>query len=262
MSGNKEVLIIFVLFVSLFVFMLVTFILLILVLMQKKHKGFNAYLLEIKAKYDQELSRAHIETQEQILRQIGRELHDNVGQMLSLVKLGIRGLKIDQNEEAKNTVEEVMDILEKTLADIRDISRSMNFDSIRNGGLVKSIEMQVAFMQRTGNCNVEMHIHGDVIPISNDKEIILFRILQEAISNTLRHSIATNILISLIYDSKTFKLQIEDNGKGFDLANLIAIPNQINGIYNMQCRAKLIGSEFNMDSKPGAGTTVTITTKY
>ena len=101
-----------------------------------------------------------------------------------------------------------------------------------------------------------------MVILNETKEIILFRIVQEAVNNIIRHSIATDICITLCYTKGFLKLQIQDNGKGFCLSEKISGPNHISGIYNMQHRAKLIEAEFEMDSKIGIGTSIIVTTPY
>jgi len=203
-----------------------------------------------------------MEIQEQTFKEIAREIHDNVGQILSLAKLGLNTLDLESKDEAKEGILEISDILEKALEDLRHMSRSMNSDLIKSGGLKKSIEMQVGFLQRGGKFNIHLDENGEYVRLDENKEIILFRILQEAINNIIRHSKATDINISLFYDKNYLKLDVKDNGKGFNVDEKFAGVNQINGIYNMKYRAKLIEAEFEMESQIGNGTTITVKTPY
>jgi two-component system, NarL family, sensor kinase len=228
---------------------------------QKKQKGFMDDLITVKANHDRELFKAQLEIQEQTFQQIAREIHDNVGQILSLARLGLGTLDLDRKEDAKESILEISDILEKALDDLRYMSRSMNTEIIKKGGLKKSIEMQVGFLQRGGKFNIQFTVNGEYIKL-DEKEIILFRIVQESVNNIIRHSCASDICISLFYNKDHLKLLIKDNGKGFNLAEKISGPNHISGIYNMQHRARLIQAELKIDSEVGKGTCITVTIPY
>jgi signal transduction histidine kinase len=179
-----------------------------------------------------------------------------------LAKLGLGTLDLERRDEAKESITEISDILEKALEDLRHMSRTMNSEIIKKGGLKKSIEMQVRFLQRGGKFNIYFNTNGEFVSLNETKEIILFRILQEAVNNIIRHSAANDIYITLSYNQTHLKLQIDDNGKGFSLQDQISGTARINGIYNMQHRAKLIEAEFEIDSKIGNGTKISVTTPY
>jgi two-component system NarL family sensor kinase len=262
MPYSKAEAIVLLIFMTIFILVMLTFIIIILFFVQKKQRGFNNDLLEVKANYERELYKAQLEIQEQTFQEIAREIHDNVGQILSLAKLGLGTLDLERKEEAKESIEEISDILEKALDDLRHMSRSMNAEIIKKGGLKKSIEMQVGYIQRGGKFNIHLIVSGEPVTLTETKEIILFRIVQEAVNNIIRHSKATDICISLGYDNNLFELKIRDNGKGFILNEKISGPNQISGIYNMQHRAKIIEAEFEMDSQLGKGTSIKVTTPY
>ena len=254
--------IVFLVLMTFFILVMLTFIVAILFFVQKKQRGFSHDLMEIKANHDRELFKAQLEIQEQTFQEIAREIHDNVGQILSLAKLGLGTIDLERKEETKDSIQEISDILEKALDDLRHMSRTMNSDIIKTGGLKKSIEMQVGFLQRGGKFNTHFNINGDTVKLNETKEIILFRILQEAVNNIIRHSWATEICISLVYNKDFLKLQIKDNGKGFSLDEKVAGANHINGINNMQRRAKLIEAEFEIVSELGKGTVITVSTPY
>jgi signal transduction histidine kinase len=241
---------------------MITFIIIILFFVQKKQKKFEQDLFTVRANYEKELYKAQLEIQEQTFQEIAREIHDNVGQILSLAKLGLGTLDLDRRDEAKESIAEISDIIEKALDDLRHMSRTMNAETIKKGGLKNSIEMQVGFLQRGGKFNIHFNIIGELVSLNETKEIILFRILQEAVNNIIRHSAANDIYITLSYSQEHMKLQIDDNGRGFSLQDQISGSARINGIYNMQHRAKLIEAEFEIDSTIGNGTKITVTTPY
>jgi len=246
--------------ITAFIVTMVTFIIVILFFLQKKQHGYTSELKAAKFNYDKELYKAQLEIQEQTFQQISREIHDNVGQFLSLAKLSLTTIDFDRREETESGIAEISEILEKALEDLRDMSKSMNPEIIRKGGLKRAIEMQVGFLQRGGKYHVTFNMYGDYHTISEQKEIILFRILQEAVNNIIRHAAASDITILLSSNNAELKLHIQDNGKGFDIKNPYPASRKIGGITNMQQRAKLIDARFDIESILGKGTTITVLT--
>ena len=116
---------------------MVVFIILILFSFQKKQYNYTLKLKAVKFNHDKELYKAQLEIQEQTFLQISREIHDNVGQYLSLARLSLTTLDLNSPTEAKSGIAEISEIIEKALEDLRDMSKSMNPEIIRKGGLKK-----------------------------------------------------------------------------------------------------------------------------
>lgn len=249
-------------FVSIFILVMVTFIIRILFFVQKKQKGFTNDLLAVKANYEMELYKAQMEIQEQTFKEISREIHDNVGQILSLAKLSMSTIDLDNKDEASESLTDISDILEKALDDLRHLSRTINSEVILKGGLKRSIEGQVGYIKRAGKYNIRFDVCGEPIVLNQTKEVILFRIVQEAINNIIKHATATDICISLSYASNFLGLEIRDNGKGFCLTEQSSGMKTVNGLSNMKQRAKLIEAVFEMESHPGDGTRIIVNTPY
>lgn len=262
MPNNKSEVIVLLIFMTLFILMMVIFIIKILFFVQKRQRQFNNELQDIKAHHDLELYRAQSEIQEQTSLEIARELHDNVGQNLSLAKLSLSTLDLDKKDETIASITEISDIIEISLYNLRLLTRFMNADIIRKGGLIKSINMQVDFIQRGGKFNASLEVTGEPKTLTATKEIFIFRIVQEAINNIIRHSKASEIWISLEYTEVFLVLQVRDNGSGFLLDEKIYGPELVSGIYNMQRRAKIIEAEFEIDSQVGKGTCIKVMAPY
>jgi two-component system, NarL family, sensor kinase len=262
MPNNKSEVIVLLIFMTLFILMMVTFIIKILFFVQKRQRQFNNELLDIKAHHDLELYRAQSEIQEQTSLEIARELHDNVGQNLSLAKLSLSTLDLDKKDETIASITEISDIIEISLYNLRLLTRFMNADIIRKGGLIKSINMQVDFIQRGGKFNASLEVTGEPKTLAATKEIFIFRIVQEAINNIIRHSKASELWISLEYTENFLVLQVRDNGSGFLLDEKISGPELVSGIYNMQRRAKIIEAEIEIDSQVGKGTCIKVIAPY
>jgi two-component system, NarL family, sensor kinase len=262
MHYSKAEALVFLISMTFFILVMIIFIIVILFFVQKKQRLFNNELLDIKATHDLELYRAQSEIQEQTSLEIARELHDNVGQNLSLAKLSLSTLDLDKKDETTASLTEISDIIEMALYNIRLLTRFMNAEIIRKGGLIKSINMQVDFIQRGGKFNASLKVTGEPKTLAGTKEVFIFRIVQEAINNIIRHSNASEICISLEYSISFLVLQVRDNGDGFILDEKISGPDLVNGIYNMQRRAKIIEAEFEIDSQIGMGTCIKVIAPY
>ena len=252
---------IFLIVVVFLIFLLTGFIITILFLHQRKQRRFTKELETIRMNYDKELFKAQLEIQEETLQYISCEIHDNVGQFLSLAKLNLNTLDFEDRELTTELVNHSADLLTKALDDLRDLSKSLSSDLIKNGGLQKAIELQVNQLQKTGKFRVIFDIKGSYQYLNEQSEIILFRILQEAVNNIIRHSCACEIIILLYCIENHVKMYIQDNGKGFDTNFLQnGKTNFTGGINNMQKRAKLINADLDIESNPGGGTKITVTT--
>ncbi|MBS1599590.1 MAG: sensor histidine kinase [Bacteroidetes bacterium] len=262
MQDKSHMLIILFLVVVIFlVLVLLGFIITILFLHQRKRRRFAKELEKIKANYEKELFKAQLEMQEETFQYISREIHDNVGQFLSLAKLNLNTLDFEDIDLTLELINHSSDLLTRALEDLRDLSKSLSSDIIKNGGLQKAIELQVSQLQKTGKFRVIYDIKGNYQFLNEQNEIILFRILQEAVNNIIRHSCAREIIILLSCIENNVKMYIQDNGKGFDIDFLSNRKNHpAGGINNMQKRARLINADLDIKSDPGKGTRITVTT--
>jgi signal transduction histidine kinase len=227
--------------------------------LRKQHR-FAKDIETIRLNYDRELFKAQLEMQEQTFQYISQEIHDNVGQFLSLAKLNLNTLDLENKQNITEQVGHSADLLTRALDDLRDLSKSLSADLIRSAGLNKAIELQVGQLQKSGGFHVIFDVKGDYHYLDEQKEIILFRILQEAINNIVRHSSAHEILVLLFCIDDHIKLHIQDDGRGFDASFLDKNKKYTTGgISNMRKRAMLIDADLNIESAPGKGTRITIT---
>ena len=258
---DKEIVISIVIICTLLIVILIGFIAVILLLYQKKQNLFNSKLQSIKANYDKELLKTQLEIQEQTFQYISREIHDNIGQFISLAKLHLNTLDFRDHEQSARSVSDTVDLLTRALDELRDLSRNLSSEIIRNGGLTTAIKHLVAQLQKLAIAETTCEIRGDYTFLDEQKEIFILRIFQEAINNVIRHSDATRIDILLTYENNSLTLAIRDNGKGFDTT---AIRQQKNtsGLSNMMKRANMINASFDIESAVHSGTLVRISVPY
>ncbi len=241
--------------------LLVGFIVTILFLYQRRQHRQEKQLSRLKDQYEQELLRSQLEIQEATFKTIAQELHDNIGQVLSVVKLSLSILPLDKQHPAYESVQNSRQMLNKVIYDMADLTKSLHTDRITQIGLVEAIRFDVESLRKTGLLEIGFSVSGSEYPFEDQRSIFLFRMFQEMLNNILKHSKATQVNIAVIYtiDNK-FVLKVEDNGVGFDPDKKRTQASSSSGIglKSMTNRAHLIGAKISIQSQPGKGTTITV----
>jgi two-component system, NarL family, sensor kinase len=227
---------------------------------EKKQRQNKIEGMRMRSEYDKQLLQTQLEIQEQTLKNISQEIHDNVGQVLSLAKLNLNMMDMARPELLQGKIDNTLSQVTKAINDLRDLSKSFNSDTIIAQGLIKAIAFELEIIHKSGSHHTEFRITGNSGQLEPQKELILFRIVQEALHNIIKHAGATTVKVIAEYIPGQLQLCVCDNGKGFNLAPLNEAGNTSFGlgIRNMHNRAKMIGADFNISSTPGAGTTVKI----
>jgi signal transduction histidine kinase len=239
-----------------------TFIVVFLLQYQKRKFRHRQDILKLHDSFQQNILRAQLEIQEQTLKNISQEVHDNIGQVLSLAKLNLATTDINQPDAMQQKIEDSKTLVAKAIQDLRDLSKSMNTDYIAEMGFSRAVEYELEMIKKTGSFETVLEISGVVRKLEAQKELILFRIVQEVLNNIIRHSKAKLITIKLGYKPAIFFMQIIDNGSGFDITPLQENSKFGLGIRNMKNRAQLIGAHFEIISTIAVGTTVNISLPF
>ncbi len=256
---GQNLLVIFII-ATFMILLLLGFILIILFSYRKRQMNFALQLERVKANAEKELLKTQLEIQEQTFQYVSRDIHDNIGQFISLAKLQLNTLDFDQLNLAKEKIGHSADLMTKALDDLRDLSRSLSSDLVRDNGLLAAVDLQIMHLKRLELVEVSFEVTGETRFLDDQKEIFILRIVQEAINNIIRHSAALKVNIQLTYGEGHLTLSLADNGKGFDTS--LPWDSRSSGISNMTKRASLIGATFNIRSSPGAGTTVLLAVPY
>jgi signal transduction histidine kinase len=212
---------------------------------------------EREALYQQELLKTQIEMQEQTLEHISKEIHDNVTQVLSFIKLTLGAVANSLNDERKTKINENRELLSQTINDLRDLSKSMSFEHIKSLGLAKTIKKEVERINKSGVVGAHLSIEGDVYSLGEQRELVLFRILQEGFNNALKHSGAKNFYIDMAYAPEQVTLSLKDDGVGFSAETMENKSGS--GLRNIKNRAMLIDGDAYIESSPGKGCQVVVT---
>ena len=234
--------------------LLAGFIIIFLLLYQKRRSEYKKNMAQLSAVFQKEIVNAQLEIQEQTLQKISQEIHDNIGQILSLAKLHLR--EEPDMEKLSEKVRESRSLISKAIMDLRDLSKSMNSDRTMELGLYAAIQEELEMLLKTGAYKVNFEPHGDYRRIDPHQELIIFRMVQEILNNTIKHANASEISLGLFYGDECIDLIIADNGQGFDSkANNARENKKGQGLKNLDRRAQLIGATFSIQSKCGEGCT-------
>lgn len=206
--------------------------------------------IEQQQAFEAEIAQAQTETQEQTLKNIGWELHDNIGQLLSFANMQLSILKMQVSDDVKEKFKDTSDALKESLAEVRALSKTLNNEVVLNVGFEKSITNELNRLRKMKFESARLEIIGDKVDFKDRKhEIIIFRILQEFLSNSVKYSEAKNIHIILNYQTNSLVITAKDDGKGFDVTNT----EKGSGLVNMKSRASLINANLELISRPNEG---------
>ena len=196
-----------------------------------------------------------MEIKEQTLQHISYELHDNLGQVASLIKINLNTLNLDDKGKSLEKIAETKELTRQLIGDLKSLSVSLGSGRIVQTGFVKLLEIEIERLNKTGQFSGNLIQQGNLPMIQNDKVVILYRMAQEILNNSVKHSSAKQITVSLTSSGNLFTLAFSDDGVGFNIEEKM---NSGAGLVNLQNRARLINAQLIMQSTPGNGSQVTI----
>jgi two-component system, NarL family, sensor kinase len=242
---------------TLVILLLAVFIILIVVQQLRRKQKHLLEKQQLQAQYQQGILETQLEIQEQTLKIISGEIHDNIGQTLSLVKLNLNTLPLLIDDTVRKKVETAREQVTKAINDLRDLGRNLHGDKIAEIGLEEAIAGQLKIIQNSGQFVTVLDITGTCHPLEPRLQMVLFRMTQELLNNAVKHSGATQITVTLSFTMSGITLSVSDNGVGFDPQRLNAGQTGI-GLTNIYNRAGLISANVCVRSSPGIGTTISI----
>jgi len=211
-------------------------------------------LQQVKLEYEKSLLEIQLEIQEKTLQHLAQEIHDNCNQKLSLAKLHLNTINYSEQENVKNNVENSINVISNVINDLSNLSHSMSSEILFQNGLVSALKNEIAQLEKLNLFNLEMKLKGEESLIDHNKELVIFRIAQEAIHNIIKHSKATLVNIDLEFANHELILNIRDNGVGFSIDEMKS--NRI-GLSNMSQRTKIFNGDLFIESEPDLGTLIT-----
>lgn len=206
--------------------------------------------LKAELVYKAEIEKSKVEIQEQTLKNVAWELHDNIGQLLSVVNMQLSILRKKDEKPSKHHLAEVQSLVQQTVQEVRSLSKTLNNETVNLIGLIKSIEIELERIERLKLSKTKLEIKGVQKPIEEQDIIILFRIVQEFLANSIKHAKASKIDVNLEYSENKLYLTVRDDGCGFDAGKIY----ESSGIRNMKSRAQLIKAHLELMSQNNQGT--------
>jgi len=228
----------------------------------RRKRGHHREKQLMKLAFETELAKSELEVQEQTMQTVGADLHDNIGQLLSLISLTLNSVNVQDPDKAQQKIEAAIDLTKQSIKEMRLLGKLFQGEQLITLGLEKAIQYQVNWLEKTGQFEVNYTFDGQH-PATPDpaKDLIVFRIVQETVNNSIKHSCASRISIHLSYEEAHLKLKITDNGIGFN-----APETQVHGggmgLHNMQKRSSMIGGKVQIESEAGKGTGIEINIPY
>jgi len=203
------------------------------------------------------LSARLVDAQEQERRSLARELHDEVGQALTAIKMEVGvAMRGSADSRVRSSLEEARSIAESTLQSVRDLSQLLHPSMLDDFGLPETLAAYLrSFSKRTG-IRAKLAHHGLEARLPADVEVCIYRIVQEALTNVARHSGALSCSVDVARHAEHVQLVIEDEGRGLNGAN--SEPRKGLGLIGMRERAQALSGRFSIEQRPEGGTRVAV----
>src|SRR3954470_19063359 len=214
-------------------------------------------MLERLEEERRDAGRAVIRAQEEERARIAQDLHDEVNQALTAILLRLQAAALDVPPGLRSELKEIQTLATQAMEELLMLARTLRPTALDDHGLVPALASQVAdFGERTG-IRTTFHRHGAPPELSDEEQLVLYRVTQESLSNVVQHSGASTVRVELSSIGRTV-LRVRDDGCGFKAAANGSARNRL-GVSGMRERALLVGGRLNVFSAPGEGTTIELT---
>jgi two-component system NarL family sensor kinase len=233
----------------------ISFLIIIITYFKKLYR-MQAERQQLEARIAEEVNNARNEIQQLTLNNISQEIHDNVGQLLSLAKMQLNLIE-EAPEKDGNLIRETKENISKAMSDLRDLAKGMSSDRIKVLGLYDSVTQEAERISKVGAFTIEVNCSGDKKELNHQKQLVIFRVIQECFQNIIKHAQATEVNIFFTYQPGGMDISIQDNGRGFEFN-----PEKFGsatgglGLMNLFNRVNLVGGTAKVNSAPGKGTQV------
>lgn len=227
-------------------------------ILQQAHELHGQQILQMQQERQLVAAQSLMKGQEEERSRLARDLHDGVGGLLSGVKLSLSNMQGNVFLSEKNAlaINTIICQLDCSIGELRRVSHNMMPEALIKYGLKEALENYCESIHLSGDPEVILQTYGLEVRMDQDEEIILYRLVQELLTNTVKHAEASRVLVQLIREEERISLTVEDDGKGFD-------PEREDfregaGFYNIRARAGYLNGSADIHSAPGEGTSVTV----
>jgi signal transduction histidine kinase len=231
--------------------LLVVFIVYFILLYKRKQVEYEWEKEQAK----QLLLTTEIEIKEQTLSYVSRELHDNLGQVASLIKINLGMMSLEDSSADHERLADSRELIKSLILDIKSLSTTLKGENLQRFGLVEMVRKDLSRLEKVSHIEMKIVCDDELPGLSSETQVFLYRMTQEIFNNVLQHSQASKAELFIYVRNMTdIELLFVDNGKGFDIATNKAG----NGLINLEERCKLINATLNVNSELGKGTKIQI----
>lgn len=258
---DNEVVLILITSTALLLILSVILILALLIQQRRKHIHLQQ-LTDMQNQYEKTLLQSELKVQEETLRAISENLHDNIGSNISTTMLLLyKDEQISREEEEANR-QEALSMLSVIVDDLKDISRSLNSNYLEEIGLNEAVRHRMSMLDRLKKYEIELYLGEAPCRLNRQKQLFLFYIFQEAINNINKHARAKKIKIMLVYGKDKLMMQITDDGVGI-ASSQKKENDKGSGLINMKNHATMMNAALDINRQdPGTEIIVTVPDPY
>jgi len=202
-----------------------------------------------------------MEVQEQTMQTIASNLHDNIGQLLSLTVVTLSSINLNDPLRVAEKINSAEQLAKRSISELRQLSRLIYGQELIRMGLAGAIKFELDYLATAGLHSVTFNSNYFHKEGQSDQEIILFRIFQEVLNNVIKHAEATTITVVIEQTEKRLNLVIKDNGKSFNAEEVLREKRGM-GLFNIQKRVQIIAGEVDIIAAPDIGTEINIIVPY
>jgi len=243
-SNGSDLFVIILLGFFLMLFM-VSFIIIMVIYHRQRQIQNKQRLKSIQTEFEKTILNAEKEIREDTLTHVGRELHDNIGQLLSLAKMNLSSSKPEKVSEGKSMINQI-------IKEVRALSKTLNLDWVDSITMEEFIQRELDKLESVEFCKTNFEKKGDSILLDKNTKMILIRIIQECLNNAIKHAEPKTVSISLVKNDTDLSIHIRDDGKGFNLNG----NSSGSGLSNLKNRMATLKGEIKIRSEEGKGTEI------
>jgi two-component system, NarL family, sensor kinase len=237
-------------------------LMILIMLNQKRQRTFEKNMARLKLDHEKHILSTQVEIQEQTFLNISQEIHDNISLSLTLAKLNLYMIGKKEGEIPSEVIERSINLISTAIADLSAISKSLNPELITQLGITKALQQEVDRIRRCTKLDIDLAITGEPVYLTADRELFIFRIVQETFNNVLKHAEASKVKLEMHYNNSQVELSFEDDGKGFNTEVLKHKKGQSAGLTNMENRISRFKGDFQLATQPEKGTKLFVTIPF
>lgn len=226
---------------------------------QRKIHKHQEELLLLRETFNKTLLQSQLEIKEQTLHHISTELHSNISQLIAVINMNLSSyFQISPRDES--ILKETKTLVKQLTTEVKSLTTTLNSDHVGKAGFLKMLRTEIERLDRAQIYQTSLDIIGNEYRLKTENEIILFRLCQEILNNIIKHANGNNIHVLVQFASDFLIVSIKDNGKGFDLNNVIqhAVETGSTGISNIYSRTKQMDGEVSIHTSPGKGSEIKV----